>query len=395
MRDTPPNGRRLCVCLVYFGCFSLLSVSAFHFPVIPHCQAGELILETKKELENYKVYGQQAKERERKLSETDIRLTQKEPGIYLLIIGESETRDHMSVYGYSHKTTPWLEAEMRKSGTLLFQNAYSNHTHTVPALTYALTEKNQYNAMKLADAFSVIEIAKAAGYKTYWISNQQRWGVYETPVTQIIISADKQFWCNHGSEENYQTSYYDGDIARYIPDLTDVPHALVVVHLMGCHGSYKDRYPPEYAMETSEDEQVKTYDGAVHYNDTALRVLIEAMSRYSQFKGWLYFSDHGEDPDTHSGHEASRFTWRKARIPLVMHFSDGFISENPEIFETLSSHREKYWTNDLLYDLMLTILGIENAPHREERFDLASPSYDRTKENAMTLHGKKRISEEP
>lgn len=341
------------------------------------------------------MYRQQSKEREHKLLGMDVRLAQKEPGIYLLIIGESETRDHMSVYGYSHKTTPWLETETEKPGTLLFQDAYSNHTHTVPVLTYSLTEKNQYNKMKLADAFSIIEIAKAAGYKTYWISNQQRWGVYETPITQIIISADKQFWCNHATEKEYGTSYFDGDIAQYIPDLSNVSHALVVVHLMGCHGSYKDRYPSEYAIETSDDKQVKTYDSAVYYNDAALRQLTETVSHYPHFKGWMYFSDHGEDPDTHSGHDASGFTWRKARIPLIMHFSDRFIYENPEIFETLSAHRESYWTNDLLYNLMLSVLGIENAPHREEHLDLASPFYDRIKENTWTLHGKKRISEAP
>ncbi len=373
----------------------LLVVSGLKFPAALDCQPVGLIRETKKELDNYKMYGQQSKERERKLSGMDVRLAQKEPGIYLLIIGESETRDHMSVYGYSHKTTPWLETETEKPGTLLFQNAYSNHTHTVPVLTYSLTEKNQYNKMKLADAFSIIEIAKAAGYKTYWISNQQRWGVYETPITQIIISADKQFWCNHATEKEYRTSYFDGDIAQYIPDLSNVSHALVVVHLMGCHGSYKDRYPSEYAIETSDDKEVKTYDSAVYYNDAALRQLTETVSHYPQFKGWIYFSDHGEDPDTHSGHDASSFTWRKARIPLIMHFSDRFISENPEIFETLSAHRESYWTNDLLYNLMLSVLGIENTPQREEHLDLASPSYDRTKENTWTLHGKKRISEAP
>ena len=391
----PPDESVRKICIGYLACFSFSVVSFFGFPVIMDCQVGALITETKKELDNYKIYAQKSKERETKLAGMDVRLAQKEPGIYLLIIGESETRDHMSVYGYPHKTTPWLEAETEKPGTLLFQNAYSNHTHTSPALTYALTEKNQYNKMKMVDAFSIIEMAKAAGYKTYWISNQQRWGVYETPVTRIIISADKQVWCNNKSGIGYKSFYYDGNIAQYTPDLTNVSHALVVVHLMGCHGAYVDRYPPEYAMKTSDDEQVRTYDGAVHYNDEALRQLTEMVSHYPQFKGWIYFSDHGEDPENHFSHDSSNFTWQMARIPLIMHFSDSFVAENPEIYETLSAHRESYWTNDLLYNLMLSVLGIENAPHREEHLDLASPSYDRAKENLMTLHGKKHISEAP
>ncbi len=44
---------------------------------------------------------------------------------------------------------------------------------------------------------------------------------------------------------------------------------------------------------------------------------------------------------------------------------------------------------------MLSVLGIEGAPNPEPHLDLASPAYDRTRENVLTLHGKKAISEEP
>lgn len=70
-----------------------------------------------------------------------LHIDEKDKGIYILVIGESETRDHMHAYGYSRETTPWLDSMVSKSGTILFQHAYSNHTHTVPALTYALSEK--------------------------------------------------------------------------------------------------------------------------------------------------------------------------------------------------------------------------------------------------------------
>lgn len=48
---------------------------------------------------------------------------------------------------------------------------------TVPVLTYALTDKNQYNSVSMAQAYSLIEVAAAAGFDTYWISNQERYGI--------------------------------------------------------------------------------------------------------------------------------------------------------------------------------------------------------------------------
>lgn len=345
---------------------------------------------TKQELENYRIYTQKAKEREARLADFSIRLAQKEPGVYFLIIGESETRDHMSVYGYFHKTTPHLSALAADPGALIFKNAYSNHTHTVPTLSMALTQRNQYNRVRAEDAFSLVEMAKAAGYRTYWISNQSRWGVWDTPTTAIALSSDRQDFINPTTR-----SSFDERLIDFLPTLAEDTPALIILHLMGCHGGYEDRYPPKYAIKTGDDSAVNTYDSAVRYNDAVISHLAEAARKYKHFKGWIYFSDHGEDPDTHTGHDAVNFTWRKARIPLIMQFTPSFIAENPKIFEALSAHQDSYWTNDLLYNLMLSILGIEGAPNPEPHLDLASPSYDRTRENTFTIHGKKRISEEP
>ncbi len=359
------------------------------------CIIGGLITTTKAELDAYKTYGVSQKERAQKLAHSPISLSQKRPGIYLLILGESETRDHMSIYGYSRKTTPWLEELQKNPMTLIFKNAYANQASTVPNLTFALSEKNQYNNLPLSEAYSIIETAKAAGYTTYWISNQFRWGAHDTPINIIASSADKQIWINNRSGDIDNSSFYDEKLADVIPDLSKETHALVIVHLMGSHWTYTDRYPKKYNQFSGEDSLVDAYDATILYNDHVLKQLSETMKQYSFFKGWIYISDHGEDVDRHIGHDPSRFTWTMVRIPLIMQFTPDFISENPQIFETLAAHQDRYWTNDLLYNLMLSVLGIEGAPNPEPHLDLASPAYDRTQENVLTLHGKKHISAEP
>ena len=50
-----------------------------------------------------------------------------------------------------------------------------------------------------------------------------------------------------------------------------------------------------------------------------------------------------------------------------------------------------WWTNDLLYNFMVTLLGIENAPESDSSLDIASPNYNLPLEKARTLHGKKKL----
>ncbi len=389
-----PPPMRLKNKIAFLFLIAIFFISGAKLPAGMDCIAGGLITTTKAELDAYKNYGISQKERAKKLARSAISLSQKRPGIYLLILGESETRDHMSVYGYTRKTTPWLEELRQNPAALIFEKAYANQAATVPNLTFALSEKNQYNNLPLSEAYSLIETAKAAGYTTYWISNQFRWGAHDTPINIIASSADKQIWINNRSGDIDNSSFYDEKLTDVIPDLSKEIHALVIIHLMGSHWTYIDRYPQNYNRFSGEDYLVDTYDDTILYNDHVLRRLSEAMKKYPSFKGWVYISDHGEDVDHHLGHDASHFTWTMVRIPLIMQFTPDFIEENPEIFETLSSHKNHFWTNDLLYNLMLTILGIESTPNPEPHLDLASPAYDRTRENTLTLHGKKHISAE-
>lgn len=356
--------------------------------------AFKLVSMTCAELGNYREYGRAKalrEERLRNLSGLSVKDTHK--GIYMLVIGESETRDHMSLYGYGRETTPWLETFYREPGTLVFKNACSNHTHTVPVLTYSLSEKNQYNKKELKEACSLMEAAKAAGYKTYWISNQLQFGAWDTPVAEIASTADVQKWMNQNVGKTTQTFYFDGKLADEIPDLTGEENALIVVHLMGCHGWYGDRYPKDYGRFRGGDNFVDAYDNSVLYNDAVLKQLNEKFNSLSNAKAWIYFSDHGEDADTRKGHDASRFTPEMSHIPLVIQFTEAYRNENKKIIDGLESHLDAYWTNDLLYDLMISLLGIQGLP-TETQLDLSSEAYDRTKENTLTLHGKRKLSQE-
>ena len=68
-------------------------------------------------------------------------------GTYVVVIGESESRVNMNCYGYKESNTPFQTEFKKNNNSIFFNNAFSNHTHTVPVLSYALTTKNQYNRL--------------------------------------------------------------------------------------------------------------------------------------------------------------------------------------------------------------------------------------------------------
>lgn len=346
-------------------------------------------------LVSYEMFARNKSIREERLSQMkNLFMDPHRKGIYVLVIGESETRKHMSVYGYERETTPWLSEMVKQNGTILFTHAYSNHTHTVPSLTYALSEKNQYNEVDLKDAYSLVEIAKAAGMETYWISNQERYGVWDTPVAEMASTAENQIWINGNVGRSAETTHYDEELVRQISQLQLEDNALVVFHVMGSHGKYSDRYPSEYNEFTGDNSIVDEYDNSVKYNDYVLKRIYETMSKHPNFMAMVIFSDHGEDPDENKGHESSKFTPRMSQIPFIALFSPRYREYNGAEYNRLMAHRDCYWTNDLLYNVMVSVMGIEGIPLREPQLDVSSDAYDRNQGNLRTLHKERNLPEE-
>lgn len=375
----------LVIYLVTIGC---------GYKVVKISEPNILYKSVKESLEDYKKFGELRKVRESRLKAlSGLSVQENFKGVYVVIIGESETRNHMSVYGYNKDTTPWLSEFAKKDGTLLFYNAYSNHTHTVPSLTYALSEKNQYNDIPLDKSNSIMEISKAAGMETYWLSNQAKYGVWDTPIAEIGSTATTQVWLNGSGGQATTTAYYDDKLVNEISKLKNVDNALIVVHLMGSHGQYNERYPASYAKFSGNREDIDSYDNSILFNDYVLSQIYQEISQNPNYKAMIMFSDHGEDVEEQKSHESSKFTYTMAKIPLVINFSDSYLKEHKILVNVLKTHESSYWTNDLLYDLLLSIMGIEGAPVVNPMFDLSSTMYDRTLDNIRTLHGKKKIIE--
>jgi heptose-I-phosphate ethanolaminephosphotransferase len=168
---------------------------------------------------------------------------------------------------------------------------------------------------------------KQAGYKTFWITNQQTMTKRNTMLTTFSEQADEQVYLNNNRNQN--AAQYDGDvIAPFNKALADAaPRKLIVVHLLGTHMSYQYRYPSTFdkfkdrkgVPDGVSDDQLPTYnsyDNAVLYNDFVVSSLIKDYAKSDPNGFLLYLSDHGEDVFDSPGHSTLGRNEAKPTAPM-------------------------------------------------------------------------------
>ena len=316
----------------------------------------------------------------------NLSLKNEDKKLFVVVIGESATKSHLSAYGYERKTTPWLDGIDDK---ILFSNAYSCHTYTVKVLPKMLTPSSQYN--KQDESLSLIDTAKKAGYKTYWISNQEKFGQWGTYIVEYTENADFSHWNDLINTKAYfKTKYYDEKLLDIVKKL-NIPedeNNLVFLHLMGSHSIYKHRYPPEFEKF---DGMYGEYDNSICYTDYVLKEIYDYFSKKKNFSGMVYLSDHGDAMTLDIVHNPDLFEISMVQIPFVILLSDKYSAKNPDVVKNLKLHSTSFWTNDLFYFTMNRLLEIENIPLYEQEWDISQKEYKGNLENLKTLDGKRNL----
>lgn len=348
----------------------------------------------------------QALQKRRAAGQTPVAATKAQSGeTYLLIIGESLNRGHMGLYGYLRDTTPRLDKLAAAHDLIVYRNAFSNHTHTMPVLSWALTEANQFNHRHYFKSPSIINLANAAGFTTWWLSNQNMVGDWDNLVSILAHAANHVVGINGYIGKTTQTQDYDGALIPYLERAVAAPGArnkFVVVHLMGSHSDYCKRYPAAFdkfsgplargwfggriASRPQFFRDVNCYDNSVLYNDDVVSRMINVLKQHGGVSAAMYFSDHADDVFRHLGHNSAVFTFRMAGIPLLFWTSPGYARRYPDKVRELQAHEDLMFTNDLVYDTVAGLAGI-HSDTTDSQFDLTSPQYHENPAKAFTLHG--------
>lgn len=319
---------------------------------------------------------------------------------FALIIGETHNRSHMSVYGYERDTTPWLNTIIENEKNIVLTKSFSCAAQTQPALEMALTEKNQYNNCKSNDAMTIVEMAQHAGFQVIWISNQQN----DTIAGRIAEESDKVFWVNTNKNDTYLTqknTLFDYNIYNKLNELKpEKKKTLYVIHLLGSHASYDCRYPIGFG-KWDDNNIINAYDNSVLYNDYIMEKIYDILFSKFNVDCLMYFADHGEELNKYFCHGTDFFldNYKKSdyvkdivKIPVYFCFSDNYMKNNKLKVDNLYLNKDRYFTNDIVYDTLMGIMGIERC-HYNSIYDLTSENYSLNIKSAKTIGGNVKIEE--
>lgn len=316
---------------------------------------------------------------------TSLNLTYKEqalPQKVIVIIGESHSNRHSSLYGYRLATEPLLETRVEDSTLYVFQNAEAPATGTVTAFTKILNSSLIEN---IPDSIwykskTIFDIARTLGYSTYWISNQDRRGMYDNIPASYSFLCDTALWAGKkfidAGRMNMEGNYDENVLNLYKSYKSSIKDkSLIVFHLMGSHEAFTNRYPDNFKkfsatnykdMPENQRKVIAEYDNSILYNDYVVHEIIKLFENEDVLL--FYFSDHSLDifdstsdfygharPSDPSSVEAGK------AIPFFIYTSPTYKRQRPQKIEQIVNDMQKpintgyFWKNFCEY-LDVTIM---------------------------------------
>lgn len=250
----------------------------------------------------------------------------------ILIIGESERKQNMSLYGYGKKTTP--NAERQAKDMMIFDHAVSPAGITnlsVPLMLSSIHPdefKQRYDKL----SYNVINLANQSGYNSFWLSTQAS----SRGITAIASLSKNKKWING----------YDEVI---IPELKKViqgsENKFVVLHIMGSHPNPCNRLP-----STWNSEGLNCYDSSVKYTDYVLGSIFNMLKNTNSVV--IYVADHGLKVqgnkllhiDSKESTQVPFFIWFGNKVPSVYKIT------GREALQTQTTY---------IYPLIMKYMGLE------------------------------------
>lgn len=282
------------------------------------------------------------------------------PKTIILVIGESLTRSHMSLYGYGRDTNPLLALA---DSLLMYNDVVSPQAHTIPVMRSLLTLADKDSPENITEKPSMFELFNRAGYETFFISNQPFGGKIKTSFDSFLKLAKYKY--------NVSTEKQPDEVVLPVLDeilqKKNVKNKFILIHLIGNHMAYEFRYTPSFNyFDHTQDhfipdapfrnekakKTIDRYDNSVMYNDYVISEIIDKLKyEVDMNSGLIYLSDHGEevfDQRDFDGHAYEKVSTYMVEIPFLVWISDNYKSKRPDlVFEKNRS----FSTEDLLYSL--------------------------------------------
>ena len=311
-----------------------------------------------------------------------------EPQTYVFVIGESLNRNHMSLYGYWRPTTPSLERLAPEMA--IFRDVVAPHSHTDQSLERVLTLANQDNRLGFTHPanYSLLEMLRAAGFTTWWISNQNVFGPWDNKTSVLASGAHHVHYTGPRSGERVTGPLDAALLPPFEAALRDpAPRKAIFLHFLGNHWEYDKRFPAAEAAfrappSTAEIgalravhgrlELVNAYDNAVRYHDRLVGQVVEGLRGTGQAAVLFLFSDHGESVYGAKGHYWREFTRDHVEVPLTLWFSKQYAALAGERVERARAAAHLPFALEDFPHLVAEVAGVRGAGIETQRSPLSA-----------------------
>ena len=342
--------------------------------------------------------------------DTKIELTENNSEIknIVFILGESTNRNHMHLYGYYLPNTPYLDELQAKGEIVAYSDVISPHSTTVEVLSELFTFCDYESDKPWYEYHNLIDVLNAAGYRTHWLSNQESSGMWGN-VAQLYANHSTMHKFTRLRDSLEDSGILDEELFPLLDEaLADASpdRNFYVLHLMGGHGLYYNRYPYAFHKFKAEDirlqigeryrEIVAQYDNALYYNDY---IVSEIINRFRDKEALvIYVPDHGEavydEGGSIAGHLEENPDRHMIEIPVIFWASRKFRDKYPEKWEAIEDAADRpYRTDDMIHTLMelADIKTEEWNPTKSiinDDFDASRPRFFGEENYDMQIKGK-------
>lgn len=308
-------------------------------------------------------------------------VSREESAVYVLVIGESHSKYHSSLYGYPRRTMPRMEELAARNELYVFRDVTAPNSFTNNVLPKLLSFEAHDVDEKFFEVPNIIDLMRAAGFRTWYLSNQAN--ASELGLTYMAIAARADVFRN--TMTVWKSSPDEALLPLFDEALADpAPRKFIILHLIGSHSSYEATYPasfrrfpldeaPEFfnAQQKQNREIVNHYDNSVLYNDFILDTLISRLRRGNPNGFLLYLPDHGEnlyeEKDTIL-HMEFMPTRQTVEVPMLLYLTDAYrAAMRPGEADEIARGTARPWSSEDLPFLLLELGRIEYDGFQPEK----------------------------
>lgn len=309
----------------------------------------------------------------------------------VLILGESLNKNQMQLYGNQILNNPELTKLLNSNNLTFYTDTIAPFASTNATMQVLLNFANYENIKSKPwhKHLDIISLFSLAGYKTYHISNQEEFGIWGNAAASIGHGADFIYFANAYKNSMQGSIKPDFVLLPTINNLNLANKNFIIIHLIGSHFSYKERYENDFEKFSFSDieceldkdkcQKIAQYHNSIYYNDYIISKIYEKFKNEDSLL--IYISDHGEslyDDKSKSvlGHSIVDKT--NAEIPLIFIYSNKFKNTHKDILSKIISSKDNPYMSDDLIHTLCDIAGIMFDECKVER-SVINEQFDKTR----------------